>query len=217
MATLAQIRSRVARKIKNPDMTGSITSAVITEEINRSIRFYEKYRFNFNEELATITLTANIQVVPSIPADLSSPLYVNGLMVIDSQVKINLQKLLPDDFFNRDQDQTGRPYFWTYRDGQFLLLPTPDSAYPLKFRYLKAYADLSGDSDTNDFTDNAEDLIMLHTVKNLYAEDKQDPESAAYYQALEDKELKSIMEKSDDFEASGFLSNNTILEEYTRC
>lgn len=214
MTTLAQIRTRVARKIKNPDMTGSITSAVITEEINRSIRFYERYRFNFNEDMATITLTANTQVVPSIPSDLSSPLYVNGLMVIDAQVKVNLQKLLPDDFFNRDQDQTGRPAFWTYRDGQFLLLPTPDSAYPLKFRYLKAYADLSADSDTNDFTDNAEDLIMLHTVKNLYAEDKQDPESAVYYQALEDKELKSIMEKSDDFEASGFLSNNTILGEY---
>jgi hypothetical protein len=214
MATLAEIRTTVARKIQNPDLTGNITSSVVTSEINRSIRYYEKFRFNFNEDLSSITLTADTQVVPSIPSDLSSPLYVNGLMVVDSQVKINLEKLAPDNFFDRDQDQTGRPYFWTYRDGEFLLLPTPDSAYTLKFRYLKTYTALSADGDTNDFTDNAEDLIMLHTVKNLYAEDKQDPESAAYYQVLEDKELKSIMSRSDDFNASGFLSNNSILGEY---
>lgn len=212
MATLTQIRSRVARKIQNPDMTGNITSSVITEEINRTIRFYEKYRFNFNEEMASITLTANTQVVPDIPSDLSSPLYVNGLMVIDEQVKITLEKLSPEDFFNRDQDQTGRPYFWTYRDGEFLVLPTPDQAYTMKFRYLKTYTALSSDADNNDFTNEAEDLVMLHTVKNLYAEDKQDPESAAYYQALEDRELGSILNKSDDFNSSGYLSNNSILE-----
>lgn len=211
--TLATIRSTVARKVQNPDMTGTLTSAVLTAEINRSIRYYEKFRFNFNEDLESITLTADAQVVPSIPSNLSSPLYVNGLMLIDSQVKVNLQKLSPNEFFDRDQDQTGRPYFWTYRDGQFLLLPIPDQAYTLKFRYLKTYTALSADADNNDFTNNAEDLVMLHTVKNIYAEDKQDPESAAYYQGLEDRELKSIMSKSDDFNASGYLSNYSILED----
>jgi hypothetical protein len=215
MADLDTIRNRVARKVQDPDMTGSLTSAIITDEINRSISFYEKSRFNFNEAQSDITLTADTQVVPSIPSDLSSPLYVNALMLIDSQVKITLQKLSPTDFFNRDQDQTGRPYFWTYRNSEFLLLPLPQEAYTLKFRYLKTYTALSGDTDTNDFTDNAEDLIMLHTVKNIYAEDKQDPESAAYYQALEDIELKSIMERSNDFNSSGYLSNNSILYEET--
>jgi hypothetical protein len=213
MADLNTIRNRVARKVQDPDMTGSLTSAVLTDEINRSIRYYEKYRFNFNETQSDITLTASTQVVPSIPSDLSSPLNVNGLMLIDSQVKITLEKLSPTDFFNIDQDQTGRPYYWTYRNGEFLVLPLPQEAYTLKFRYLKTYAALSADSDTNDFTENAEDLIMLHTVKNIYAEDKQDPESAAYYQALEDAELKSILERSNDFNSSGYLSNNSILYE----
>lgn len=214
MADLQTIRNRVARKVQDPDFTGSITAAIVDDEINRAIRFYERYRFNFNEDLADITLTADNQVLPSIPSDLSSPLYVNGLMVIDSQVKVNLIKLAPDQFFDRDQDQTGRPYYWTYRDGQFLVLPTPQQAYTLKFRYLKSYTALSLDTDTNDFTDNAEDLIMLHAVKNLYAEDKQDPESAAYYQALEDAELQSILSRSDDFNSSGYLSNNSILQEF---
>lgn len=88
----------------------------------------------------------------------------------------------------------------------------PQENYTLVFRYLKAYADLVGDSATNDFTDNAEDLIMLHTVKNIYAEDKQDPESAAYYQALEDKELEAVLERSNDYNSTGYLSNYSILE-----
>ncbi|QDP62948.1 MAG: hypothetical protein Unbinned5081contig1002_53 [Prokaryotic dsDNA virus sp.] len=213
MADLDTIRNRVARKIQDPDFTGSLTSAVVTDEINRSIRYYEKYRFNFNEAQSDITLTANTQVVPNIPSDLSSPLYVNGLMLIDSQVKITLQKLNPTDFFNKDQDQTGRPYWWTYRNGEFLILPTPQEAYTLKFRYLKTYTALSTGTDTNDFTDNAEDLILLHTVKNIYAEDKQDPQSAAYYQSLEDAELKAVRERSNYFNSSGYLDNNTILYE----
>lgn len=214
MADLQTIRNRVARKVQDPDFSGGLTSAVVDEEINRSVRFYEKYRFNFNEDLSNITLTANQKVVPSLPSDLSSPLYVNGLMLIDNQVKITLQKLLPTDFFNYDQDQTGRPYYWTYRDNEFLLLPVPQEAYTLTFRYLKSYSDLVNDTDTNDFTDNAEDLIMLHTVKNLYAEDKQDPESAAYYQALEDTELKSILERSNDFNSSGYFTIDTIVGDF---
>ena len=88
----------------------------------------------------------------------------------------------------------------------------PIQDYQLKFRYLKKYADLVNDSDTNDFTDNAEDLIMLHTLKNLYAEDKQDPALSAYYQQLEQDELRSILSRSDAYNASGYVAGYTILE-----
>lgn len=212
MATLAQIRSRVARKIINPDLTGAISASVVNEEINRAIRYYSKYRFFFNEELADITLTADNQVLPSVPSDLLSPFNVNGIMVIDSQVKVDLIRLNPVDFFNRDQDQTGRPYFYTYRNGQFLLLPTPDQAYPVKFRYLKKYADLSSDSDTNDFTDNAEDLITLDAVRNLYGEDKQDPATGMSYSEIVKREFDRLVDQTNDYNASGYVSNESILE-----
>jgi hypothetical protein len=214
MGTLSSIRTAVAQKIVNPDLTGNITSTVVDNEINRAIRFYSRKRFFFNEDMADITLTADSQVVPDIPTDVSSPLQVNGLMLIDSQVKIDLQKLTPPEFFTRDQDQTGRPYYWTYRDGQYLLLPTPQQAYTLKFRYLKSYVTLVGDGETNDFTDEAEDLIMLHATKNLYAENKQDAEMATFYAAREKIELDSLMERSNDYNSSGYLSNNSILGDY---
>lgn len=213
MATLQQIRERVSRKLQDPDNT-SRSVGVVDSEINRSIRYYENYRFWFNEELVTITLIAGQKEVPNIPSDLISELNVNGLLLIDAQVKIDLIKLSPDDFFDRDQDQTGRPYYYTYRDNEYLLLPIPQRDYDLVFRYLQDYDDLVDDTDTNDFTDNAEDLLMLHTLKNMYAEDKQDPELASYYQGLETSELKSLMERTDNRNNSGFLQSHSILETY---
>lgn len=211
MATLQQIRERVSRKLQDPDNTDR-SVAVINDEINRSIDYYQNYRFWFNEDQANITLNVDDNVVPNIPSDLISELQVNGLLLIDSQVKIDLIKLLPNDFFERDQDQTGRPYFYTYRNGEFLVFPTPQQAYPVRFRYLKSYTDLVNDSDTNDFTDNAPDLIMLHTLKNLYAEDKQDSQYASYYAELERSELMALRERTDNLNGTGRIKGHSILE-----
>lgn len=214
MATLAQLRSRVSRKIQDPDNTG-ITASVVDFEINRSIRYYSNYHFWFNERMVTLALSSGSQVVGGLPTDIKSELEVNGLMIIDSQVKITLNKLNPNDFFDRDQDQTGRPYFYTYRNEEYLVLPTPDRSYTLKFRYLKKYNDLTSDTDENDFTQEAEDLIMLHTIKNIYAEDKQDPDSSAYYERLEREQLRSLTERTNNRLGTGTIDASSILETYT--
>lgn len=210
MSTLQQIRERVSRKLQDPSNT-SRSAAVVDDEINRSIRYYSRYRFSFNEGEANITLTSGQQTVPNLPADLLSPLFVNGLTLIDDQVKIDLHKLLPDAFREGDNDQTGRPVYYTIINEQFLLNPTPIENYTLKFRYLKKYDDLVNNTDTNDFTEIAEDLIMLHTLKNMYAEDKQDTEYANFYQVLEQSELRSLRERTDAYNASGYLTGQTIL------
>ncbi len=209
MATLSQIRIRIASKSKDPSYTG-VSAADVDAEINRAVRFYSNHRFWFNEDLADITLTADNYLVPSIPSDLSTEIE-GGLILIDAQVKIPLQRLNNIDFFMMDVDQTGRPCWYTYRDNNYYVLPTPQEAYPLKFRYLKKYTTLSGDSATNDFTNNAEDLLMLHALKNLYAEDKQDSERASFYAGLESEELSSLKNRTDDRISSGYLTTRTIL------
>lgn len=210
MSTLSQIRVRIARKLKDESYT-DLSAATIDAEINRSIRHYKNKQFWFNDEIASITLTANTQAVPSIPSDLLYPTQVNALLVIDGQSKFNLEKLLPDEFKERDEDQVGLPEYWTYVDGSYLLLPTPDSAYTIKLRYIKTYSDLSGDSAENDFTNNLEDLIMLHTLKNIFAEDKQDQTYAAMYADLEKIELDMIERRTSALNATGKIRIDTIL------
>lgn len=204
MATLAQIRTLVARKLKDSAFT-DLSASAYDGEINRAIRYYQNKEFWFNQDIETITLTANTQAVPSLPSDLVNPTLVNGLTVIDGNSKYDLEKILPNEFMEMDEDQVGVPQYWTYLDGQYLLLPTPDSAYTLKLRHLKSYADLSSDSDTNDFTDNVVDLIMLHALKNIYAEDKHDSDFAAMYARLEDTELKMIEKRTRALEGTGNL------------
>ncbi len=210
MATLKQIRDRVARKSQDADFT-SLSASVVDSEINRAIRYYQNQQFWFNENLTTIILNADDNVIPNIPANVISELQVNGLTLIDDQVKIDLQKMATNLFMERDFDQTGRPMYYTYRNGQYLVLPRPQEAYTLQFRWLEKYADLVNDDDTNDFTINAEDLIMLHTLKTIYAEDKEDTERGLYYQGLEDNELKELQKRSESRLSTGELTINTIL------
>lgn len=191
MATLAQIRARIARKLKDSNYT-DLSASTIDDEINRTIRFYQNHEFWFNTDVDVITLTANTQAIPSIPSDLVYPGQIYGFLVIDGNSKYPLTHLPIDEFKALDEDQIGLPRYWTFQDGSYLLLPTPDSAYTLNLNYIKSYADLSNDSDTNDFTNNVEDLIMLHTLKNLFAEDKQDPAYAASYEMLTKSELQMI-------------------------
>lgn len=212
MATLAQIRERVSRKIQDENNTAQ-SASVVDYEINRAVRFYSRYRFWFNEKMADLTLTSGTQAIPSVPSDNVSVLRVNGIMLIDDQVKITLTYLLPDEFFSRDDDQTGRPYYYTLRNGEYLLLPTPNEAFPIKFRYLQKYADLVNDSDTNDFTDNAEELLMLHATKNLYAEDKNDPTYAVALAELERAELAALMKQTSDQISTGCLDINPLLDD----
>lgn len=215
MADLSTIRSSVLVKMQDPDGLATVSSpALVDSEINRSIRYYQNKRFWFNERKADITLVAGQQDIPSIPSDVITELDVNGLLLVDDQVKIDLIKLPPDVFFQRDDDQAGRPYYYAYVDNTYKVLPTPSEAYPLQFRYLKKYDALVNDSDSNDFTVNAQDLIMLHTLKNMYAENKQDAALSLAYDSLEKSELGALLKRSDARLSSGVLTTHSVLENY---
>lgn len=211
MATLAELRTIISQKIKNPYLEGDITASVVNAEINRVIRYYQQKKFYFNTKTVEITLIANEQAVPSLPSDLLSPIFVNSLLLIDSDVQIPLTKLLPDAFAKMDRNQTGRPFWYTYRRDSFLLLPVPASAYTLEFSYLRDYPALVNDGDSNDFSIYAENLLIMSVIKHLYAENKDDLEKASGYQELEDKELRELQSVSRDYEASGELTIYSIL------
>lgn len=211
MATLAQIRSRISRKLQDPNNTAN-SASVVNEEINRAIRYYQRYNFGFNEELSNLVTVAGTQRLSGLPSSFVRELDEGGLILIDDQVKIELQKLHPANLSERDDDQTGRPYFYTYRDQSYDLLPTPNEEYTVQFRYLKKYTELSADLDTNDFTDNAEDLLVLHVLAKMYAEDKQDAQLGAYYEGLRKEELGALRDDTNARIGAGYIESHSILE-----
>lgn len=213
MATLQELRTRINRKLKDPNNTAR-SPEVITEEINRAIRYYQNRPFTFNEGLITLTAQSGTQRLTGLPSDLNMELQDGGLILIDNQVRIDLIKLPPANFAERDDDQTGRPYYYTYRDQSYDLLPTPQQDYPVQFRYLIRYEDLVNDSDTNAFTENAEDLLVAHVLARLTAEDKQDTQLGTYYEQLRLDELKALRDRTDARLSSGFVRSESILDNY---
>lgn len=210
MATLQQIREAVSRKSKDPDNQAR-SAAVVDAEINRSIQYYQNDRFWFNEVSTDITLVADQPTVPSLPSDFTSELQVSGLTLIDNQVRIVLNKILPDEYSIRNDESSGRPYYYTYRNGDLYMLPYPDRVYTLRLRYLQSYDDLVNDADTNGFTNNASDLIITHTLKNIYGEDKEDAERASYYNSIAKMEYDKLKLRTQKLEASGLIYGETIL------
>lgn len=213
MATLAQIRDTVNRKLQDPNSSAR-SALVVDDEINRAIRYYQSNLFGFNERLVTLNLVSGAQRITGLPSDIILELQTGGLILIDDQVKISLSKLHPDNFAERDDDQTGRPYYYTYRDQSYDVLPIPDDDYTLQFRYLKKYEPLVNDTDTNDFTEQAQDLIILHVLARVYAEDKQDAQLGAYYEGLRSDELRTLRDRTDPRVGTGYLQSRSILNDH---
>lgn len=67
-------------------------------------------------------------------------------------------------------DNPGLPLNYAWFDSKLYFYPTPDQAYIVTVYYEKYYADLSGSSDTNDFTTNpeAEQLIENEVEYQIY-------------------------------------------------
>jgi hypothetical protein len=86
--------------------------------------------------------------------------------------------------------------------------------YTVQFRYLEKYATLTNDSDTNDFTDNAEDLLVAHVLARLTSEDKQDSTLGAYYEELRRDELRTLRERTDSLMGAGYLRSESVLDDY---
>lgn len=212
MATLKQIRDSIAAKSKDSNFT-AVNESLVDYEINRAIRYYETTRFWFNEAQSDITLNVGDNVVPNIPSDSIAPFLVNGVTLVDNQIKEPMEKKLPDFYDSMDAEQTGRPSIWTYKNGQFLVLPYPASAYILQFRYLKSYTGLVNDNDTNDFTKYAQDLISMRALSTIYTEYKEAPDLAQFYEGRAASELVSLTKRTNMLNASGRLEVNTILND----
>lgn len=156
MSTLAQMRSRIADDINRSNLSTQIDKA-----INRAIEFYESERFWFNETSGTFSTVASQESYGSadnVPSTLKEILRLE--VTISSN---NNPALIPRTFdWIRRMNvgaATGTPSDYAWYQSKIYLSPIPDSIKTITVYYGKNYAAFTADSDTNDFTTDAEDLI----------------------------------------------------------
>ena len=205
MPTFVELRKMVSRRIGDPQNT-AVSVADVGDTINASIRFYKQKRFWFNYVSDTFTVLPNDPLVPSFTIPL---LYLDkddGLTLIDQSYRYPLMKMNPLEFDNADIGQIGRPWGYVYRNKQYTLYYTPEQAYQVYAHGVRDYDDLDDDDDTNDFTVQADRLIMFDAMSRIYAEFRQDNESAALFSQAADAEYSNLQSRTNENLTTGRMT-----------
>ena len=211
MATLSELRTLIAAKLSNGNLIDP-TSAQITAQINSTIEYYESDSFWFSEDIATLATVASTVALGSIPANFREEIQPNGLTIVDGTVHYPLKKVTPLQYESMFLDgPTGRPEYYTYRDGQFQFWYTPDRVYTVYLFYRKTYADLSADADYNDFTVYAARLIEYKTMADLLRDYRTDNERAMMYDARVVEEYNKIKKQTYNRITTGELTTENII------
>ena len=202
MSTLATVTSRIADDINRTDLNTQINLAV-----NRAIEYYAKrYRFWFNETTATFNTVAD-QLNYS-----SSDTSITDIREID-YVKIaisssNNYELIPVTYKDIQDanvsDFTGQPSEYSYYKENFYLYEVPDAAYTITVSYVKSYAALSA-GDSNDFTEEAEDLIEARASWWIYQRLLKDKENASMSKQEEMDALEALVKETNRIKATNRL------------
>lgn len=194
MSTLAQLRSRIADDLNRTDLNTQIDTA-----INRAIEYYNNREdFWFSETTATFSTVANQEeygVSDGIPDDIAD---IDRLELILTST--NKPEIFASTFewlkdVNVGQG-TGQPTDYAFYQSKIYLYLIPNQVYTIKMYYKKTYDELVSDSETNDYTVYARDLIEARASYWLYSRVLKDAESAAMSKTEENDALNALRNRS---------------------
>lgn len=206
MATFEAIQQRVSKRLKDPSNV-DISVSDVAATINDAIRFWSTRRFSFNTFKETVVLTEGDPSVILINNPNPTEIFIQGGMVIDyASTRWEVTKVSSEEYDAMNTQVNGIPYAYTYRNGGYEVYYYPSSNYDLVVRGLKRYADLINNTDTNDFTDNAVDLIAYEALARLYAEFRQDDKMEAYYSARTKNEYRNLQRATRQDVATGRIT-----------
>lgn len=156
MADLVGIRTSVATYILDRDDLDT----EINKAINLAIGHYSKQQFFFNSDVSTFSTVASQEsysTSDSIPSDMTG---IYDVRATYNSTKFELRR---QDYKTiaelNSASSTGLPTDYAFYGNKFYFYPIPDAAYTITVAHRKNYTDLSDDSDSNDFTTYAEELI----------------------------------------------------------
>jgi hypothetical protein len=77
--------------------------------------------------------------------------------------------------------------------------------------YVVDYVDLVNSTDNNDFTNNADRLIMYEALSHLYGENRQDQQMEGSFFQKADREYENLKMRGFQMQESGQLVTENIL------
>lgn len=169
MATLADMKQRIARELRRSDLTADIAAAITT-----AITEYQKERFRFSDIDATNPPSFNTvagQTVYGAAAStfISLSYYIDYINVL---IGTTLQSLgpprSPEDVRLLNQaggSQSGQPECWAYEGNSIILYPTPDQAWPIYLGVHRMVPAPLDDAEANNVWMNEAELLIRSRAK----------------------------------------------------
>ncbi len=193
--TLQDVQDRITLDYLNRTNLNAVT----VRAIKAAIRHYERKRWPWNETTTTLT-ASNGQATLTLPADFLS------LDLLEVQFQSATYALTRRSFEEvRQLNVTGNdnkdlPTSFAQRGYNFYLAPIPNSAYLVNCHYLQKLTELTSGTmtGTNDWLSAAEDLIVYHATKLVWANTLRNTDEATKYAQLEQdayKQLRSYIEQ----------------------
>jgi hypothetical protein len=185
MSDFGTMVTRIENEIHRTNIRSQVRSA-----IKSAIAHYEQDKpFYWNDERSEATTVVSQRYMP-LPTDFVDFLGTYPLQITVNQSTYPLNRRSWDYLQLIDLDNVvgeGIPFDWAYGDQQIRLYPVPQAAYELRLFYKKRLAELSNDSDTNEWTQPAggERLIRARAKWDLYANVIHQPEKGQIQKAAE--------------------------------
>ncbi len=191
MATLADMKSRIADEIFREDLTSAIA-----REITSGISFYQRTRFWFNETrtITFDTVADRAFYTAADHADIPNLIEIDYIQISQSGWPYSLCEATPEtvDVWS-GMPSNGVPTTFSYFEQQLRLYPTPNGVYPMQIAALRRYpAPASDDEADNHWMTDAEELIRSRAKRNIYLHSLMDQGMAAVMRSAEDEALASL-------------------------
>jgi len=214
MATLAQMRTWVSKRLQDPNNT-AVSAADVDGLLNEALNYWKNERFYFNEITDSTTLLQGNPAIP-LPANWLCPSIDDTFVIQYSGIRYPLRKI-SETMYNAFylSNGVGQPwYFARLANSEYQVYPIPDRDYTLLRYYIENPTDFSADGDTNSFSINATNLLQYTAAAYGSRDFRQD---MAMYQAfwaqamIEENNLLATTRKDN---ATGAMTIYSMLNTY---
>lgn len=169
MATYAQIKSRIVAEMVRDDLNDTYADLLVTH-IERACEYFSDERFWFNAIVASAETVAGVATV-DVPATVRR---VDRVSIPAYSLDLLEAQLAQID----DSSVQSIPAWYAYNNDSLQFQPIPDAAYALRIVGLRQIDAPTNDDDENEWTDEAQDLIVARVRFTLCRDLFRDPEGA---------------------------------------
>lgn len=183
MATLGDLKTRIKTEMVRTDLDDELAST-LDLHIQRACEFFADERFWFNAYIGSLTTVPGSRTV-DVPVSIRR---VDRVSI--PSLLVEVREVLLTEF--PDFIASSIPQVYAYDNDALIMYPTPDQAYSLRLVGTKQIDAPVNDSDSNEWTNEAQDLIVARAKMTLYRDQFRDLEGVEIAKAATQEELTRL-------------------------